>query len=129
MDAVPAAGVVEEQEFLDRAGMHLAVFGQLHCRLGKAVGLAREKRGQSRLSSRSSVFGDDIFGRSIFLPEFIFQSPFDRKAGAVNALDALILKVLTDGVVSSGSTACMTSSGSSASARLVRSSRARLEGV
>ena len=40
MDAVPAAGVVEEQEFLDRAGMHLAVFGQLHGRLGKTVGLA-----------------------------------------------------------------------------------------
>ena len=40
MDALPAAGMVEEQEFLDRAGMHLAVFGQLHCRLGKTVRLA-----------------------------------------------------------------------------------------
>ena len=40
MDAIPPAGMVEEQEFLDRAGMHLAVFGQLHGRLGKTVGLA-----------------------------------------------------------------------------------------
>jgi len=40
MDALPAAGMVEEQKFFDQAGMHLAVFGQLHGRLGRTVGLA-----------------------------------------------------------------------------------------
>jgi len=115
MDALPAAGMVEEREFFDRTRMHLAVFGQLHCRLGEAVGLAYgiqaervgfgfhaagdgENRGQSRLSSRSSVSMTTIFGLPILFGP-IFRPGFVRsQGGSVGAVDALMLDVPANGI-------------------------------
>src|SRR6185436_1497095 len=41
MNPIPAAGVIEEDPLLDRAGAHLAVLAEVDGRLREAVGLAR----------------------------------------------------------------------------------------